>query len=217
VSDLVGLDKKHVFNTTVQPLGLSVVQQILLCRKAIGYLFFKPVICCSIITSILRAKNQDVEGPVVDLLIDPVLLSYGGEAKDYLKSIPPTDAAYDAIRKALAKDEAFYAGLEASGEIKELHPSEYQRDVVRQRIYDDMRAVHKLAESKSVFLNTVQRSTILYGKRSLNYVQDVDGTQRALEMDLKSFGTSFEVPRREILDPVGLDYILRVFRVEKLK
>jgi hypothetical protein len=217
VSDLVGIDKNRAFDTTVQPLGLTAAQQVFLCRKAIGFLFIKPVICCSIIVSVLRAGNADVEGLVADLLFDPVLLNYGGEAKDYLKSIPATDAAHGAIQKALAKDEAFYARLEAAGTIKELHPSDYQRDVVRQRIHDNVRAIHKAAESKSIFMNLVHRSTILYGKRSLTFVEDDDGQHRAVEVDLKSFGTSWELPRHEVLDPVGLDYMLRVFRVEKFK
>ena len=144
-------------------------------------------------------------------------LSYGGAAKEYLNSIPATDLAYGAIQDALAKDREFYAGLEAAGTIKELHPSDYQRDVVLQRSNDEMRAAHKKAEGNSVLLSLVRRSTILYGRRSLTYVTDYDGSQRAVAMDLKSFEASFELPRREILDPVGLDYMLRVYRVEKLK
>jgi hypothetical protein len=217
VSDLVGVDKERAFDATVEPLGLTSVQQFFLCRKAIGFLFIKPVPCCSIIVSVLRAGNQEVEGAVSDLLFDPMLLNYGSDTKDYLKRIPSTNAAYGAIQSALAKDEVFYAGLEATGTIKELHPSEYQRDVVRQRVHDDMQEVHKLIESKSIFINLVHRSTILYGKRSLTYVEDVDGKRRAVGMDLKSFGTSFELPRQEILDPVSLDHMLRVFRVERLK
>jgi hypothetical protein len=217
VGKLVGIDKERAFDTTVQPLGLTPVQQIFLCRKAIGFLFIKPVICCSIIVSVLRGGDRDVEGPVTELLFDPILLSYGGGAKEYLKSIPATDPAYGPIQNALAKDEDFYTGLDATGTIKELHPSDYQRDVVRQRTHDEMHAAHKIAESKSVLLSLVHRSTILYGKRSLTYITDHDGSQRAVAMDLKSLTTSFELPRREVLDPVGLDYVLRVFRVEKLE
>jgi hypothetical protein len=153
---------------------------------------------------------------VTDLLFDPMLLSYGGNAREYLKHIAATDPAHGPIQTALTKAEGFYAGLDATGTIKELHPSDYQRDVVRQRTHDEMRTVHKIAESKSVLLSLVHRSTILYGKRSLTYVRDHDGSQRAVAMDLKSFSTSFELPRREILDPVGLDYMLRIFRAEKL-
>lgn len=217
ISELIGIDKKRAFDTTVQPLGLTPMQQIFLCRKAIGFLFIKPVACCSIIVSVLRAGDRDVEDPVTELLFDPILLSYGGDAKAYLKSIPAIDPAYSPVQNALAKDEGFYKGLDAIGAIKELHPSDYQRDVVRQRIHDKMQTAHKSAESKSVLLNLVHRSTILYGKRSLTYVTDQDGSRRGVEMDLKSFGISFELPRREILDPVGLDHMLRVFQGERFR
>jgi hypothetical protein len=217
VSDIVGIDKERTFNTTAQPLSLTPTQQIFLCRKAIGFLFVRPVICCSIIVSVLRAGNEKVEGIAADLLFDPILINYWGDTKDYLSSIPSTDPAYGAIKRALTQQEAYYASLQAVGTIKELHPSEYQRDVVRQRAHDEMRTIRKSAEDKSIFLNLVHRSTILYGKRSLNYVQDADGEQRAVAMDLKSVEMSIELPRREVLDPVGLDYMLRVFRAERLK
>jgi hypothetical protein len=217
VSDLVGVDKDRTFDTSAGPLGLTAVQQIFLCRKAIGFLFFKPVVCSSIIVSVLRAGDPDVEGPVIDLLFDPILLSYGGDAKEYLKRIWSPDSAYGPIQNALAKDKDYYAGLDATGTIKALHPSDHQRDVVRQRTHGEMRAAQRKAESQSVLLSVVHRSTILYGKRTLTYVMDHDGSQRAVAMDLKSFGMAFEWPRREILDPVGLDYMLRVYRLEKFK
>lgn len=217
VSELVGIDKKRAFDASVQQLGLTTEQQIFLCRKAIGFLFLKPVACCSIIVSVLRGGDKDAEVPLTELLFDPMLLSYGGDAREYLKGIPATDLAYVPIQNALAKDKEFYAGLDATGAIKELHPSDYQRDVAHQRAADDMRTVHKKAQSKSILLNLVRRSTILYGRRSLTYVTDPNGTQRAVSMDLKSFDVSFELPRREILDPVGLDYMLRMYRVEKLE
>lgn len=217
VKELVGVNKERAFDTSVQLLGLTPMQQIFLCRKAIGYLFTKSVICCSIIVSVLRAGDRDVEGPATELLFNPILLSYGGDAKEYLKRIPATDPAYGPIQNALAMEGDFYAGLDTTGTIKELHPSDYQRDAVRRRFHDEMQTARKMAESKSVLLNLVHRSTILYGERSLTYVTDHDSSQRAVAMDLKSISTSFELPRREILDPVGLDYMLRVYRVEKLK
>ncbi len=167
--------------------------------------------------SVLRGGHRDVEGPVTELLFDPVLLSYGGDTKEYLKRIPATDPAYGPIQNALAKDNEFYTSLDAIGTIKELHPSDYQRDVVRQRTHDDMQMARKMAEGKSVLLSLVRRSTILYGTRSLTYVADHDGSQRAVAMDLKPLSASIELPRREILDPVGLDYMLRGDLMEKLK
>ncbi len=217
VSDLVGSDRDRPFDATAATLNLTPVQQIFVAHKAIGYLFIKPVVCCSIIVSVLRTASPESVEPLADLLFDPVLVNYGRNAKDYLKSIPPTDAAYPAIHAALTKTEAFNDALNETGEIKELHPSDYQRNVVHQHTHDEMKHIHRLAESESVLLHLVHRSTILYGKRSLTYFSDSDGKQHAVAMDLKSFGTSFELPRHEILDPVGLDYMLRVFRVERLK
>ncbi len=217
VNEVVGLGKERAFDTTALLLDLTPVQQIFLCRKAIGFLFTKPVICCSIIVSILRVDDRNIEDPVTELLFDPILLSYGGDTREYLKCVPATDPAYGPIQNALAKADEFYAGLDATGTIKELHPSDYQRDVVRQCVYDEMQEARKLAESKSVLLSLVHRSTILYGKRSLTYVTDYDGSQRAVAIDLKQFRTSVELPRREILDPIGLDYMLRVYRAERIK
>ena len=191
--------------------------QIFISRKAIGYLFIKPVVCCSIIVPMLRRGNPQVVESLTELLFDPILLNYGGDANNYLKSIPSTDASYPAIQAALAKNEAFHKGLDSIGTIKELHPSDYQRDVVHQRAHDEMREVHKLAEGKSVLLNLVHRSTILYGRRWLTYVADPGGQLRAIETELKTISTSFELPRHQILDPVGLDYMLRIFRAEKPK
>ena len=216
-SKLVGIDRKRSFDTTVRPLGLSAEQQLFLCRKAIGFLFLKPVACCSIIVSILRAGNKDVEGPAAELLFNPILLNYGGDAKDYLKGIPATDPAYRPVQNALAKDAQFRAELMAIGTIKELHPSEYQRDVVRQQEHDVFRTAYKRAESKSVLLALAHRSTMLYGKRSLTYITDSEGAHRAIMTDLASFETSVELPLREILDPVGLDYMLRLFQTDKLR
>jgi hypothetical protein len=67
ISQLVGIDRKRAFDTAVPPLGLTAVQQVFLCRKAIGFLFIKPVICCSILVSVLRLGDKDVEGPVAEL------------------------------------------------------------------------------------------------------------------------------------------------------
>jgi hypothetical protein len=217
VNDLVGSDKEQAFDTTAAPLALSPVQHVFLCRKAIGYLFIKPVVCCSIIISVLRAATPEAAEEIAELLFDPLLLNYGGKAKDYLKLLPATDPAYPFVQTALAKEGAFHKELDVVGTIKELHPSDYQRDVVWQRGRDEMWAAQKLAAKSSLLHSLVHRSAILYGKRTLTYVCDPNGTRRAIAMDLKSVGTSYELPRHEILDPVGLDYMLRVFGVEKLK
>jgi hypothetical protein len=37
-----------------------------------------------------------------------------------------------------------------------------------------------------------------------------------MEMDLKPYGVSFEMPKMYVVDPVGIDFLLRVFRRERM-
>lgn len=214
--ELIGL-RQAPFDTDATALRLTSSQLVFLCRKAIGWLFLKPVVCCSIIVSVLRIRDKEVHDQVVELLFDPILLSYGGDARSYLRGISPADPAFNAVQEALNRDEAHYSALMAIGIIKELHPGDYQRTVVQRRTRDQMRKAVKSAQDQSVLLSLVHRSTILYGKRALTYVQDPDGGVRAVAIDPKPISTKFELPRREIVDPVGLDYQLRMFRAERLK
>lgn len=217
VAHLIPFEDKHAFDANIASFGLAPAHQVFLCRKAIGFLFTRPVTCCSILVSVLRGVDKDATDDVTDLLFEPLLVNYSGKAVDYLKKIAADDPARAAVHKALERHQAYVVDLEAIGLIRELHPSDYQRDVVRQRTYDEMRAAQKAAERQSVLLSVVHRSTLLYGKRSLSYVLEKDGSRRPIALDLRSVGLTFEMPRQDVLDPVGLDFVLRVFRVEKLK
>src|SRR5262249_9316753 len=55
VSEFVGSANVRAFDATVQPLDLTPAQQVFLCRKAVGFLFLRPIVCCSMIVSVLRA------------------------------------------------------------------------------------------------------------------------------------------------------------------
>ena len=207
--------RERVFNTSVQSLGLSPNQQLFLCRKAIGFLFVHPVACSSILVSVIRAADEDVRTQIGQFLFNPILLSYGGDARDYLANLPSTDPAYDTIQWVLAKFGEFHAATDAIGSIKELHPSERQLDTAHQRSQDQMREAHKEAEKQSVFRKLMRHSIILYGKRTLTYVAGQDGQKRALAVDLQGHSSYVEFPYLEKLDPVGLDYLRRMFMIEK--
>ncbi len=77
--------------------------------------------------------------------------------------------------------------------------------------------VQKGAEKESIFLNLVKRSIILYGKRSITYIEGPGGERRPVEMELKPHNISIEYPRLDVIDPFGLDYKLRVFRAERFR
>lgn len=58
---------------------------------------------------------------------------------------------------------------------------------------------------------------LLYGNRSLSFVDDGQDNRRPIEVELHSHGISYEMPRMEVVDPVGLDCILRTFRQERME
>jgi hypothetical protein len=202
----------------MQHFKLPPIQQVFLCRKAIGYLFFQPVIAGSILVSVLRECDDDVADVVCSLLVDPLLLNYGGNLRNYLSTIEANDPAYTHIQAAINENDRYLEGLGSVSGIKELRPSEHERQIERLRSHEKMLRSWKMAQKESAILTAVKRSVVLYGKKSITYVEASEtGERRPVEMELQPHSVAIEVPRVEIVDPVGLDYMLRIFRVERLK
>lgn len=197
-------------------IDISAPTQLFLCRKAIGWFFFKPISAASVLVSVLRVCDADTALEVQKLLADPLLLNYSC-VREYLEKISPDDAAKVRVDQAVVENKKYLAALKEIPFIKELQPSEHRRRIEQIRMSDQMRDVHKQAQSKSVFLSIVKRSVLLYGKHSLSFIKEGSGALRPMEMDLKPYSISFEMPRMENVDPVGLDYTLRVFRAERME
>jgi hypothetical protein len=197
-------------------LDLPGVHRIFLARKVIGYLFQKPVCCTSILVSVLEAADAEVADHIVALIFDPMLINYGGALREYLDAVPSTTPAYSHVQKAIRKADDFLAGLLPMGAIKELHPSEHQLQIAFQRTSDQMSAAMKQAQEGSVLLSLVSRSVALHGRRVLTYLSAPGYTRQPMEINLHPHSVSIEMPRLLALDPVGLDYLLRVFRAERM-
>lgn len=197
-------------------LAISPTEQLFICRKAVGWFFFKPTTASSVLVSVLRVCDMDTCREVRKLLVDPLLQNYGG-VREYLGSLAPEDAASEAVTWALAQNDSYLEAQRTIPPIVELQPSEHHCRIERMRISDQMRDAHKQAESGSVFLNLVSRSVLLYGNRSLTFVDDGQDNLRPMEINLHSHGISYEMPRMEVIDPVGLEYVLRIFRHERME
>ena len=202
-------------NLLAGDLDIPPKAQIFLCRKAIGWFFMKPTTTASILVSVLRVCDEGIAPEIQNLLFDPILVNYLG-IKEYLEKLSSDDAAIEHINQAIEKSETYFAALRDMPAIKELRPSEHQRRIQQILQSDEMRDFHKQVQSKSVFLSMVKNSVLLYGKSSLSFVKGDKGELRPMEMDLKSHGISYEMPRMESIDPFGLDYMLRIFRVERM-
>ncbi|WP_448724458.1 hypothetical protein [Pseudomonas farris] len=197
-------------------LALSPATQLFICRKAVGWFFLKPTTAASVLVSVLRYCDADTAQEVQSLLVDTLLQNYGG-VREYLESLAPEDAADKFVSGALAQNLAYLDAQRSVPRLVELQPTEHHRRIERLRISDQMRKAYKQAESGSVFLGLVNRSVLLYGNRSLSFIDDGQDGLRHVEVDLQSHGISYETPRMEVVDPIGLDYILRVFRNERME
>jgi hypothetical protein len=184
-----------------------------LCRKAIGYFFANPVLAGTVVVSVLRFAGERL-GELSELLFDPLLRNYGGELREYLDSISDVDAAKPYVDRALNLADEHLAKLDAVGAVPELHPSENDRQVERLKFSDLMRTAQKDAQKQSTLLNLVSKSTVLYGNKTLAYVYGPEDEKRPVTMNLTAHSTSIELPRLEVVDPVGLDLMLRFYRTE---
>jgi len=178
----------------------------------LGWLFTNEVVAASVLVACLRGCDPVTAKTIGELLFDPLLVNYSGKARDYLKTIKKGDTAYGPVKAALKAADVFIKGLKIDPQIKELRPSEYQYSVERRHAHDWMQKVQKDAEKRSVFFNLVHRSVLLYGRRSITYVPEPGNKRRPMRMDMHSFSHSFELPRCEIVDPVGLSIMLLALR-----
>src|SRR5262249_17768845 len=102
-------------------------------------------------------------------------------------------------------------------ELRALHPSEEQREAQHRRFSALMARSYKEVQKESVLLSLVRRSVLLYGNTAVVHVSDPGGPPRRMESTMKPLQTSFEFPRLNLLDPVGLDFLLRICKSEELK
>jgi hypothetical protein len=207
-----------------QPLDLvlplnsrSAAEKYFISRKILGFFFFQSVLAASLIVCVLRSCDEKEGDAIADLLFEVLLRNYGGKVVDYLNGVEEHDLAYKYVRRALHKHEKYFAEVRSVGDLKELYPPEHNVAIARLRTAEEFRNAHKEAEKKSVLLSLVSRSTVLYGKRTLSYPAMSGNERKPFKMDLQAHGFSLEIPRTEVIDPYGLDYLLRVLRVEQLE
>jgi hypothetical protein len=207
---------KFVFVIDFTRFALAKVEFAYLARKAIAFFFLKPVMMASFLTSLLRYSPTGPAEEIEELLFDPILINYTGVARKHVEAVAadPTDPAAPAAQRALDHLNTYLDGLRSAGRVAELRPSERERQLEWQRQSDELALAYAAAKKESILIQLMPQSVLLYGSRSVRYVQDPNGALRRVEANLGSFGASFEMPRMEIVDPVGLQLMLLTFRSE---
>ena len=191
---------------------------VFVARKAIGYLFTKPVTATSILISLMRLAPDDKTLEYLgELLFDPLLINYPGSVLEYVEAQAQqeTGKVKATLDKALAELTAYRETLSDVPVLASLHPGQAHRETYSRYAGELFEASMKEAEKHSVFRNFALKINLLYGRKSINYVHGIGGPPRRMEMPLKSYSGQMEFPRMEHLDEHGLNYMLHVFRAER--
>jgi hypothetical protein len=191
---------------------------LFLAHKIIGYFFLQPISAASLIISLMRnVSADDVLAELSDLLFDPLLVNYLGKLREYVRQQAEVESrrVQSAINAALKPADDYLTTLNSIGKLPALYVSEAQREAYKRYMSASMAETQKQVEKKSVLLSMFSRSTLLYGTKSIYRVYGTDGQSKRMEMPLHPYGVQFEMPRMQVIDPFGLDYMLRVFRSEK--
>ncbi|HVF60008.1 MAG TPA: hypothetical protein VNJ70_09395 [Thermoanaerobaculia bacterium] len=200
-------------------VGVDRIRLVFAARKAIGYLFQQPISATSFLLSLMRqSPDARTRKELEALLLNPLLLNLGGSVAEYVARRAEAEggeikAALDRALKAL---ENYIEALRSVGEIPAFHPSLEHRDAYHRHFSEKVAQSFKKAEAESVLLQLVHRSVLLYGRKAIHHVFGAEGEIHRMETQLGSHGTEIEVPRMMILDPHGLDFMLRVFRHERM-
>ncbi len=78
-----------------------------------------------------------------------------------------------------------------------------------------MSEAHRQARRESIFASIVSEPVLLYGTRSVSWVPDPATGPRRIETPLATISHSFEIPRVDIVDSMGLQLMLISFRGEE--
>ena len=214
-------DKKLILATEPDELAnADSIRLLFLARKVTGYLFFHPVTATSILLSLLPfAKDEQTSSKITQMIFDPLLLNYPGQVRDYLEEQCNTDnpsiraVSQEAIQ-AYAKYIEYMKGVE---KLSEHRPPVTHHEVFIRRYSRQMQQIMREAEKQSVMMSLVKKSVLLYGTKSINYVGEPFTQNRRMEIPLQKHSFSMEIPRLHNIDPFSLDYMLHIFRHEKVR
>lgn len=165
-----------------------------------------PVTAASVVVSVLKLGNAEYHEAIEELLFDPLLVSYGGNLRDYLQSALDAVGATCAhpIKNALTRREELMDSYDGLERLVELQPSEEHRQIERLRWQEQMQQGMKQAQSESVFLSLVSKQYLLYGSSSASYFESPNGNLEMSEMQMGEHSITMEYPRLDSVDPIGL-------------
>ena len=192
------------------------VKQIFVSHKAVGWLFTRPIAVASFILSIYETASSTTCKDLEQVLYNPLLLSYPGELKRFFQSSIDEGIQEHLCERLLEKLQDYHSDIEKVSGLKELMAPSENISAYWKETNKEMELAYEEASKGSMLRQLVTTQSLLYGNSSIYYVHQVDGEKVRQEMQMHSFSHSTEMPTLNVLDPESLDYILRIYRCERM-
>lgn len=191
--------------------------QIFMARKAVGFLWHHEVTTASILLSVVKNGKSGAREDAEALLFNPLLLSYGGKLREYLKSQRSSRSTRvtDCVKRLLEEHDAHIDGIKTPENLMELLPSVEQRRAASMKDFERNQEIQKQARARSIFADLVTHQTLLYGRKSFSIIHGCEGEKHPNVSALSEFSYSAELPRLSVIDPVGFNELISIFRVMK--
>jgi hypothetical protein len=187
-----------------------------LVRRLLGYII-DPEHLLSLALSLLSVPQPQrrVFPMMPSLLGDEIGYDYPGTT---IRRLQVAEQAVDSGASALLADireriEADMAQLDALPRLKELAPPPALRRAFLRERAKQMAGAMADAQSKSILQQLVTKVHLKGGDRSFHYMSEVQTYTEP--MQLSTMSISFEMPRRETLDPVGNAFRMHLNRSAK--
>lgn len=199
-----------------QALDVPESDYLFIAHKALGTFMLKPLYIASLIVSLMRNAGEETMEELKSLLFDPVLINYSSLQSDYLDDLVAmaTDPASTAIQQVLQELQAYLENL-GNTFIRELQPSERERQLEHHRRNEEMQNQMVEARKSSVLGSLVGEKILLYGTGMASWVPNFPSPQdgadadvapmHRMEQSLATFRHSVQLPRHSVLEPSTLE------------
>ena len=198
------------------PFSLTPSRILYLARKILGYCLLNKESAAALLLSCLRAVPERNRTELEALVLNHFLMNYLTVIDWFESAISDDDRAKQSVDRLSSQLRVYVAELEQHGICPAFRPSERERQLQGYRQADFQRDVHKKAEQGSLLSALAHKATLLYGTSGIIYVhRDAASEPVRQEISMGTFGHFLEFPRLEAIDPVGLQYNIRLFRSEE--
>ena len=208
-------DAAEDLDMDLSDLSLDGRKVLFLCRKIIGYCLSNRSGSAALLLSCMRAIPDNYSMELERTVFDYFLINFPVAIDWFEEHVSTEDSAQPMVTRLSNDLRTYLGGIRECGICKAFWPSERQRRLQDYRQMDMWRTIQRDAYERSIVPYIAQKSTVLYGTGSINYLYIGDEiTPRRQVSSFASHRHEMEIPRLEVLDPVGLDYAIRRFQSE---